>query len=191
MSEGFQEAINQHRQSHRRQIYLVGIAKHSKVLDRYRLAMAIENVLTTGYPAFTPVPREMEERAYIWSEYARGDDRALEGGEVNKFVAGKMFLVKFGPGSRDPIWPVDVFLPQVGDAPTILGYLLSDATDGFPVPYYPRCLQKAHEHAALVDFDFQILQDEVFRGLRTVLGTQSHKLDEFQLRDADPAQRRY
>ena len=191
LSDGFRQAIDQHAHRHRRKIYLVGVAKHSKVLDRYRLAMALENILNTGYPAFAPVPREMEERAYIWSEYARGDDRALEGGEVNKFVAGKMFLVKFGPGSHDPIWPVDIFLPQVGDAPSILGYLLADATDGFPVPYYPRCLQKAHEHAALVDFDFQILQDEVFRGLRAVLGSQSHQLDEFQLRDADPAQRRY
>ena len=191
LSVGFKEAIDRHLQLHRRRVYVVGIAKHSKVLDRYRLAMALENILTTNYPAFVPVPREMEERAYIWSEYARGDDRALEGGEVNKFVAGKMFLVKFGPRTQDPIWPVDIFLPQVDEASTIIGYLLSDAIDGFPVPCYPRCLQKAHEHAALVDFDFQILQDEVFHHLRAVLGPQQNKLDEFRLRDVDPAQRRY
>ena len=52
----------------------------------------------------------MEENAYVWSEYARGDDRELEGGEINKFVDGKMFLVKFGKRRRDPIWPVDIFL---------------------------------------------------------------------------------
>ena len=191
LGQGFRAAIERHWTENRRRIYLVGVAKHSKVLDRYRLAMSIEDILTARYPAYTSIPRDLEERAYVWSEYARGDDRDWEGNEVNKFVVGKMFFVKFGAGPNDPIWPVDIFQPQAGDASTILGCLLSDATDGFPVPFYPRCLQKAHENAALVDFDFDILQDEVFTGLRTALGTNSGKLDEFQLRDADPAQRRY
>ena len=102
-----------------------------------------------------------------------------------------MFFVKFGAGSRDPIWPVDIFFPQHEEAPTILGCLLADATDGFPVPFYPRCLQKAHENAALVDFDFDVLQDEVFSGLRDALGTQSNRLDEFQFQDSDLSNRRY
>jgi hypothetical protein len=175
----------------RRRIYVVGVAKHSKVLARYRLAMAIEGVLTTDYPAYVEVPREVEEKAYVWSEYARGDDREIGEGEVNKFVGGKMFLVKFGSGSRDPIWPIDIFLPQVSEAQAILGYLLADAIDGFPVPLYPRCLQKAHENAALVDFDFDVLQDEIFAGIRTALGGQASILDAFRLQDADPAQARY
>ena len=191
LSKGIKDAIDSHKKHHRRQLFLVGVAKHSKVLDRYRLAMALEGILTSNYPAYTIIPRDLEERAYVWSEYARGDDRELEGGELNKFVAGKMFFVKFGHGSQDPIWPVDVFSPQETDAPKILGCLLADATNGFPVPFYPRCLQKAHENAALVDFDFDILQDEVFSSLRTALGEQSQKLNEFQLRDVDPAQRRY
>src|SRR5690606_25134316 len=126
----------------RRRIYLVGIAKRSKVLERYRLAMALEGVLQTGYPAYTPVPRDIEERAYVWSEYARGEDREVKGREINKFVGGKMFLVKFGPRPRDPVWPVDIFTPQADQAPVILGSLLADALNGFPVPYYPMCLQK-------------------------------------------------
>ena len=191
LSKGIKDAIDDHKKHHRRQIYLVGVAKHSKVLDRYRLAMVLEGILTSSYPAYTVIPRELEEQAYVWSEYARGDDRELEGGELNKFVAGKMFFVKFGHGTQDPIWPVDVFSPQEKHAPAILGCLLADATNGFPVPFYPRCLQKAHENAALVDFDFDVLQDEVFSSLRAALGTQSQKLDEFQLRDVDPAQRRY
>lgn len=191
LRQGFNDAITRHRQNQRRHIYLVGVAKHSKVLDRYRLAMALEGILTSSYPAYTEIPRELEERAYVWSEYARGDDRVLEGGEINRFVGGKMFFVKFGHGTKDPIWPVDVFLPQVEQASTILGCLLSDATDGFPVPFYPRCLQKAHENAALVGFDFDILQDQVFDELRVALDQESHTLDEFQLRAHDPAQRRY
>jgi hypothetical protein len=102
-----------------------------------------------------------------------------------------MFFVKFGSGRRDPVWPVDVFLPQAADAQTIFGCLLADAIEGFPVAHYPRCLQKAHDNAALVGFDFDVLQDEVFRGLRTALGDEAPVLDIFRLRDSDPSQRRY
>lgn len=125
----------------------------------------------------------------MWSEWARGED--IEGGEINRFVGGKMFFVKFGASARAPIWPVDVFRSQADDAGLILGHLLSDAENGFPVAHYPRCLQRAHEHAALVDFDFDVLRDQVLAGLRTALGDESGKLDAFRLQDPDPAQGRY
>jgi hypothetical protein len=184
---GIKEGVEAQYRRTRRRIFLAGVSKSSKVLDRYRLVMALENVLTTDYPAYVEIPRELEEKAYVWSEYARGDDRQLDGGEVNKFVGGKMFFVKFGTGKRDPIWPVDIFLPQAGEAQAIIGCMLADAINGFPVPFYPQCLQKAHENAALVDFDFDILQDEIFSGIRTVLDQQGHELDVFRLRDQDPA----
>ena len=189
--QGMKERIDQQWRRNRRRIYLAGVAKHSKVLVRYRLAMALEHVLQTDYPAYVEVPREIEEKAYIWSEFARGDDRADEGGEINKFVGGKMFLVKFGSHRRDPIWPIDVFTGQKEDAQVILGSMLADAINGFPVAHYPRCLQKAHENAALVDFDFDILQDYIYEGVRGTLGEHSQTLDVFELQDADPAQKRY
>ncbi|SHF28921.1 hypothetical protein SAMN02745206_01692 [Desulfacinum infernum DSM 9756] len=189
--QGMKDHIETHWNRSRRRVYLAGVAKHSKVLSRYRLAMALEGVLQTDYPAYVEVPREVEENAYVWSEFARGDDRVGEGGEINKFVGGKMFLVKFGSQRRDPVWPVDIFVPQVGEAQAILGSMLADAINGFPVPHYPRCLQKAHENAALVDFDFDILQDFIYEGVRSSLGKDAGALDAFQLQDADPAQRRY
>jgi hypothetical protein len=189
--QGMQERIDAQWTRSHRHIYLAGVAKHSKVLTRYRLAMALEGVLQTAYAAYVEVPRDVEERAYVWSEFARGDDRADEDGEINKFVGGKMFLVKFGAHRRDPIWPIDIFVPQVSEAQIILGSMLADAINGFPVPHYPRCLQKAHENAALVDFDFDILQDFIYEGVRKSLGDQSTMLDVFQLQDADPAQQRY
>jgi hypothetical protein len=189
--DGLQEGIQLQARKNRRRIYLVGMAKHSKVLSRYRLAMALEQVLTTSYPAYLEIPREIEENAYIWAEYARGNDRALPDAEGNKFVGGKMFFVKFGAGPRDPIWPVDIYLPQLSDASSILGCLLADAANGFPVPHYPQCLQRAHERAALVDFDFTVLQDQIFYGIRQVLGAEAPALDTFRLQDSDPAQRRY
>jgi hypothetical protein len=189
--EGIQEGIDRQFEANRRRIYLVGVAKHSKVLSRYRLAMALEGVMQSPFPCYVEIPRELEEKAYVWSEYARGDDRVAEGGEVNKFVAGKMFFVKFGSGTRDPVWPIDIFLSQSNDHATIFGYLLNDAIEGFPVPLYPRSLQKAHENAALVDFDMDILQDMIFGGLRTTLGKEAPALDVFRLQDADPASHRY
>jgi len=177
--------------SNRRKIYLAGVAKHSKVLSRYRLAMALEGVLQTNYPAYVEVPRDIEEKAYIWSEFARGEDRANDDGEINKFVGGKMFLVKFGNRKNDPVWPVDIFTPQADQAQIILGSMLADTINGFPVPHYPRCLQKAHENAALVDFDFDILQDFIYEGVRANLDQEAPALDAFHLQDADPSQRRY
>lgn len=191
MVGGIAEAIDAKLREQRRRIYLVGVAKHNAVLARYQLAMALENVLACDYPAYVEIPREIEQKAYTWSEWARGDDVEEEGREPNRFVGGKMFFVKFGGGRRDAIWPVDVFLPQAREAPTIFGCLLADAIEGFPIAHYPRCLQKAHDNAALVNFDFDVLQDEVFRGLRIALGDDAPSLDIFRLRDTDPGARRY
>lgn len=191
MMRGMREAIEDKYKRQRRRIYLCGIAKHNAVLSRYRLAMALEGVLGCDYPAYVEISRELEEKAYTWSEWARGADVEEEGRELNRFVGGKMFFVKFGQGRRDPIWPIDIFEPQASEAQQILGYLLSDAIEGFPVAHYPRCLQKAHENAALVDFDFHILQDQVFAGLRMALGKESPVLEVFRLQEQDPASKRY
>ncbi|MBL8964835.1 MAG: hypothetical protein JNK70_12275, partial [Phycisphaerae bacterium] len=138
------------------------------------------------------VPRDLEDKSYVWGEYARGDEEAGKlGGEVNKFVGGKMFFVKFGSRAHDPIWPIDVFLPQAKDAATVLGYMLADAIDGFPIPFYPQCLQRAHENAALVDFDMTILQDEVVRSVRGILAEHAGRLDEMSLQPNDPSAARY
>lgn len=188
---GIKDAIEEHRKKTRRRIYLVGLAKHSKVLSRYRLAMQLENVMNLPYPCYVEIPRDIEGKAYAWPEYARGEDMKIEGQEANKYVGGKMFFVKFGKSSHDPVWPVDIFVPQVADAQATVGYLLADAENGFPVPFYPLCLQKAHENAALVDFDFDVLQDEIFEGIRKLLGENSVALDIARFQDTDPAQRRY
>lgn len=191
LREKMNERIEKEWRANRRRIYLAGVAKHSKVISRYRLAMALEGILQVDYPAFVEVPREIEERAYVWSEFSRGNENFVRGGETGKYVGGKMFLVKFGSHRRDPVWPVDLFIPQADEPQVILGAMLSDAINGFPVPHYPRCLQKAHENAALTAFDFDILQGFIYEGVRSSLGKDANTLDTFQLQDADPSQRRY
>lgn len=186
---GFKEEIERHRVKSRRRIYLVGLAKHSKVLQRYRLAMAIERLMHQSYPCFAEVGRELEMKAYVWSEYARGEE--VVEGEANKFVGGKMFFAKFGNRPHDPIWPIDLLLSQTKDAQTIFGYLLADAIEGFPVPFYPQCLQRAHENAALVGFDMDILQATIVDAIGSALGEKKGILDELQLVDPDPSAKRY
>ena len=189
--QGIESRIEDQRRRSRRRLYLAGVAKHSKVLDRYRLAMALEGVLQTDYEAYIQVPRDIEQRAYIWPDYSLGDDSLTESGRINRSVGGQMFLVKFGNRPPDPIWPVDLLPSQVVDAQIILGSLTQDAHNGFPVPYYPLCLQKAHENAALVGFDLEVLQGYIYEGVRQSLGNEAGALDAFQLQDPDLPQRRY
>jgi hypothetical protein len=161
--------IERHARS-RRSVFLVGVMKSSTVLTRYRLAFALEGVLRGPYPAFLEVPYELQEEVFAWDESFRGADRVRLGGEGHKFVQGRLFFAKFGSRPRDPIWPIHIFTPQSSHADRIFSHLLADAIEGFPVPLYPRCLQKAHERAALVDFDMDMLQDAIFHGLRSALG---------------------
>lgn len=153
----------------RRRVFLVGLAKHSKVLARYRLAIALEGTLAPGEPRYVRVPRELEANAYVWPEYARGVETEGTGVEAPKFVLGDMYFVRFGGRKADPIWTVDVLSSQSPSAATVFGYLFADALDGFPVPFYPRCLQKAHEFAEIVGFDLDILRDAVIASVRGLL----------------------
>lgn len=191
MMDKIQDALKRIKRNDRRDVYIVGLAKHSKVLDRYRLAIALENVFPEGEAKYARIPRELERKAYIWQEWAKGVEESEGEGERPKFNAGDMYFVRFGPRGGDPIWPVDVFSPQSSKDSEIFGYLLADARDGFPIPFYPRCLQKADEYAQVADLDLQILQDNVINAIKKLIGTaQMSNFDKF-LFTADMTGRRY
>jgi len=190
MCHRIEEAIERVYREDRRRVFLVGLAKRSKVLTRYQLAMAIEGILAGDYPCFVRVPRELEMKAFVWPEWAMSE-AATEGSEVPKFVAGVLHFVRFGRSPHDQVWPVDILESQADAAPVILGYLLADAREGFPVPNYPRCLQKAHEQAALTGLDIAMLQDAIFEGIRDTLPERRRTvLDSFRLK-GDGAALRY
>lgn len=187
----FAQAMERIQREDHRRIFLVGVAKHSQVLARYQLAMMIENTLPPGEPRYVRMPRDLERKAYRWPEWARGEEEEEGKAEAPKFVAGDLFVVRFGIHGGDPIWAVDIFSPQAQHASEIFGYLLADAINGFPVPSYPLCLQRAHEHAQIVDWDLEILQNEVFDAVRRIIPVERQQaLDGYRM-TADAAAKRY
>jgi len=182
--EGLEEGIARNAQKKRR-VFLVGVIKHSNVIQKYRLALSLEGVLKTTYPCFAKVPDQMLAESFRWREWREN----VAAGE--EFVGGVMHFVKFGDGPYDPVWLVDIFSSQADEAHRVFGYLLHDSISGFPIPYYPQCLQKAHEAAALVDFDFDILEHGIAEALKNSLGRKAFVVDELALQESDFSQRRY
>ncbi len=160
--------LKAYREETGRKVFVAGIAKRSQVLDRYRLALYLEGVLFQDGPCYLRVPREIERQVYRWAEYARGIEEEDTAGEAPKFVAGALFLVKFGPNPWDPIWAVDLWAEhvKVGEVDEVFGYLLADAQAGFPEPFYPLCLQQAHERATITGLDLDLFTDVVMDALR-------------------------
>jgi hypothetical protein len=53
---GLKEGIENQFRCNRRRLFLAGVCKSSKVLDRYRLAMALEDVMATEYASYVEIP---------------------------------------------------------------------------------------------------------------------------------------
>lgn len=175
----------------RRRLWLVGVAKSSQVLENYRLAMSLSGLFERGSPCFVPVPYEMQKHVYRWDEYIRSPDDTAADREDPKFNIGTMHFVRFGPRSGDPVWTVDLLECQKTDAQTVFGYLLADAVAGFPIPFYPNCLQKADLHSRVADLDLDIVEDALVDAVREQVGRERAPIiDELRLA-TDVAARRY
>jgi hypothetical protein len=103
-----------------------------------------------------------------------------------------MFLVKFGDRPLDPVWPVDIAEWQVGQADKILGQLTVDAQQGFPMPDYPMCIQRAHDFAKLTGLEIQVLQDLLLQGVcQKLTPEESERMLRFQYLGQSLAALRY
>lgn len=184
------EAIDRNHREEKVDIFLVGVAKHSEVHTYYELAMTAVGRLPDGHPCYVAIPADMQETVYKWPEYIRApDDRST--GEAPKYNAGAMHFVRFGPSRGDRIWTVDVLYAQRDRAEEILACLVGDARDGFPIPHYPLCLQRADANAQVAGFDRDILSDYLEDAVRDVLPEGSeHAVDAMRL-NVDPTARRY
>jgi hypothetical protein len=184
------DAIDRIAQRDRRRVWLVGLAKKNEVLDYYRLAISLARIFDRGSPCFVAVPMAMQNRVYRWPEYTRNPDDDAPG-EKPKYNMGAMHFVRFGSRSGDPTWAVDLLECQKSEAQAIFGYLLADAVAGFPVPFYPNCLQQADNHSRVADLDLDVVEDSLVEAIRNQVGPDlSPIVDELRLA-TDVAARRY
>jgi hypothetical protein len=191
MYQLLRERIEQVRRIDRRRIWLVGVAKSSQVLENYRLAMSLSGLFERGSPCFVPVPYEMQKQVYRHDEYIRSPDDIRTGRENRQYNIGAMHFVRFGSRSGDPVWTVDLLECQKSDAQTVFGYLLDDAIAGFPVPFYPNCLQQADRYSRVADLDLDIVEQALVDAVRQQVGRdRAPIIDELRLA-TDVAARRY
>jgi hypothetical protein len=175
----------QARQNHRR-VWVAGLAKKTKVLDHYRLAMSLAGIFDHGTPCFVPVPAHMQDSVYRSQAYLRDPDDNVASGNI-----GQMYFVRFGPHSGDPIWTADLLAWQAADAQVVFGHLQADAAAGFPVPFYPFSLQQADAHSRVADLDVEIIEDSLVNAVRDLVGQdKAHIVDALRL-TTDVAARRY
>jgi len=164
-------AIERQAAQHRRRVWVAGLAKKTKVLDRYRLAMSLAGVFDRGTPCFAPVPRGLQEQVYRSGDYLREPDAAGPGSWAGNI--GEMFFVRFGSRSGDPVWTADVLAWQAADAQAIFGHLQADA------------------HARVADLDVEIIADSLVSAVRDLVGRdKAHIVDALRL-TTDVAARRY
>jgi hypothetical protein len=185
-----EKRINEIWVNDRRRVWLVGLAKKNQVLENYRLAMSLSGLFDKGAPCYVAVPYDMQERVYGYEEWIRSPDDTHSDREDPKYNIGVMHFVRFGSHSGDPIWTVDLLECQKGDASVVFGYLLADAVAGFPIPFYPNCLQQADRHSRVADLDLDIVEDALVDAVREQVGPKAPIIDELRLA-TDVAARRY
>jgi hypothetical protein len=183
-------AIERQAADHRRRVWVAGLAKKTKVLDRYRLALALAGIFDRGTPCFVGVPHGLQEQVYQSADYLRAPDDGPRDGRGSDNV-GAMHFVRFGPHSGDPIWTADILNWQAADTQAVFGHLQADAAAGFPVPFYPLSLQQADAHARVADLDVEIISDSLVAAVRDLVGPdRAHIVDALRL-TTDVAARRY
>lgn len=156
-------------------ISIVGVAKQNAVLSKLALALELEATFHKPFACYVEVPEHVEAECYNFDRTWLNTLETTEEGEDGKKryqSMGQLFLVKFGEHEFAPVWPVDVATWQTDRVSEILGQLMADAQEGFPIPNYPMCIQKAHSHAQLSGFEMDVLQDLMIDGVSKNLSDQ-------------------
>lgn len=151
-------------------VYIAGVAKQTVLLNRLRFAFSMEDVFGEG-AQYLHVPDKIAKRFYErrWLD-------TLETAEDREYLSfAEMYLVKFGDHPLDPVWPVDVAVWQNDEAEKILGYLARDARPGFPIPDFPMCIQKAHEHAKIGGIEMSYINDLLFEEMQKSMAREDPK----------------
>jgi hypothetical protein len=149
-------------------VSIVGVAKQSAVLGRLAVALELEAAFHRDFPCYVQVDQDIEEDCYNFDRTWLLTYETSEPDDTGKRLyqaLGRMFLVKFGDRPLDPVWPVDLAEWQIPAVDKILGQLTVDAQQGFPIPDYPMCIQRAHDFAKISGLEVEILQDLLLEGM--------------------------
>jgi len=176
-------------------ISIVGVAKQNAVLSKLALALELEATFHKPFACYVEVPKHVEAECYNFDRTWLDTFETSEEGEDGKKryqSLGQLFLVKFGEEEFAPVWPVDIAKWQTSRVSEILGQLMADAQEGFPIPNYPMCIQKAHNHAQLGGFEIDVLQDLLIEGVAKNLSEQEkNRLLKFKYLSQSFAELRY
>jgi hypothetical protein len=159
---------------------IVGVAKHNAVLGRLAVALELEGTFHKSFPCYVRVPEDIEKECYnfdrTWLDTYETSEPEDDGRRLYQSL-GRLYLVKFGDQSLDPVWPVDIAEWQLENAEKILGQLTVDAQQGFPIPSYPMTIQRAHDFAKLAGLEIAILEDLLLEGMcETLTSDESDRL---------------
>lgn len=173
MDKKIRDKCLEHKSQRNINVNIVGVAKENAVISRLSIALALENVFRLPYPCYVKVPDEIEQYCYnydrTWFNTFENNEENGDNKNLNYASMGKLFLVKFGDGAYDPVWPVDIAGWDEKNADMILGQLLHDARLGFPIPDFPLSIQKAHDHAKIGGIELEILEDMLIEGINRSL----------------------
>lgn len=182
----------------RRDVFLVGIAKSSEVHARYALAMTLQNVFPLGQPYFAPIPMELQEAVYQWPEYIRLPESvdktqgsATPSMEDPKYNIGAMHFARFGGQGDDPMWTVDTLHWQSERADEIMGCLLRDTEQSYPIPTYPQTLIDADAGAQISKMDAELLREAFMDSVGKRVTPEQRRVLDSQVLAVDYASRRY
>ena len=134
---------------------LVGVAKHSRVINYLSVAFNLTETFASEAPAHLPIPAELEIEASP-SQYRWIGNRAM----------GALRVARLDFGEGTPLMPIDVADWQEARASEAMELLHESARGSFPIRGYPQPLIQAHEHAKLGGLEVEMLESLLLERIR-------------------------
>jgi hypothetical protein len=126
---------------------LVGVAKHSRVINYLSVALGLNESFADGQPTYFQIPPELEREAapvqYRW---------------VGSRAMGWLHVARLDCGENVPLLPVDVAIWQRDRVDEAMSLLYESGRGSFPIRGYPQALVQAHEHAHLGGLEIEMLE---------------------------------
>lgn len=149
-------------------VWMVGVAKTSKILFLLQAALVCEKVFPTDHIGYVKIPLDVERRAYTWSGHGLlkpDENKPLD------YSFGDLYIAKL---SRQKNLLVTIEIPSMidkdiyskDDVMNIISYLAKDSRTSYPNIGYPQTLMRAHEYAVQQGFPTSITRDRIIEKLR-------------------------